>query len=52
MLTNLWFYHRGHIGSVILVHAVTNATILLLVVLGSGVLTDAEGQPLSLWFFV
>ena len=36
----------------ILVHAATNATILAAVSLWSGVLTDASGKPLSLWFFV
>ena len=43
---NLWLYKRKHIGSLILAHAVTNAALFALVVLGSGKLTD------DLWFFL
>ena len=52
MLTNLWFYYRKNLWALILVHGVTNATILLVAIFGEGWFTDAAGQPLSLWFFV
>lgn len=42
MATNWWFYRRGHIGAVILLHAAANATILLTAILAAG----------PLWFFV
>jgi CAAX prenyl protease-like protein len=42
VLTSLYFYWRGHIGSVIVVHAVANASILVAAVLKDG----------PLWFFV
>ena len=51
-LTNLWFYWRRDLLSVVVVHGVTNAAILAAAVLGEGVLTNASGEPLSLWFFV
>jgi hypothetical protein len=45
--TNLWFYLRKDIGSTILLHASTNASILIYV----AVVT--EGVPgLALWVFV
>ena len=49
--TNLWFYLRRDLSALILVHAVTNATILLFVVWQKSV-TGPDGVPLSLWFFV
>ncbi|MEE2674428.1 MAG: CPBP family glutamic-type intramembrane protease [Myxococcota bacterium] len=52
VLTNLWFYYRQDIYSVILVHAATNASILVAVTLWSGAVTDASGKAISLWFFV
>jgi len=51
-LTNLWFYWRRDLLAVIVVHGVTNATILLLAIWGSGRLDDGAGGLLSLWFFV
>jgi membrane protease YdiL (CAAX protease family) len=42
MVTNLWFYRRGHIGSLIALHAAANATILVAAVWADG----------PLWFFV
>ena len=42
VLTSLYFYRRGHIGSVILVHATANASILIAAVIAEG----------PLWFFV
>jgi CAAX prenyl protease-like protein len=53
VLTNVWFYYRKDLYAVILVHATTNASILLFVAWTSGWLFPAEdGQGLSLWFFV
>ena len=52
VLTQLWFYRRRHLLPLVLVHAVSNLSIFLFVVLGSGRLTDTDGSPLSLWFFL
>ncbi len=51
-LTNLWFYRRRNLASIMIVHGVTNAALLLLAIFGDGWFTDADGTPLSLWFFV
>ncbi len=51
-LTNLWFYRRRNLLSIMIVHGVTNAALLLLAIFGDGWFTDADGSPLSLWFFV
>jgi CAAX prenyl protease-like protein len=51
-LTNVWFYHRRNLLAIMIVHGVTNAALLLLAVFGSGLFHDADGSPLSLWFFV
>jgi CAAX prenyl protease-like protein len=51
-LTNLWFYRRGNLWALVLVHAVTNATILLVAIYGGGLFFDAAGREISLWFFV
>ena len=51
-LTNLWFYRRRNLVSIMIVHGGTNAALLLLAVFGDGWFTDADGSPLSLWFFV
>lgn len=51
-LTNLWFYRRRNLVSIMIVHGVTNAALLLLAIFGEGLFTDADGSPLSLWFFV
>jgi CAAX prenyl protease-like protein len=52
VLTNLWFYYRKDLYAVILVHAVTNTSILVAVLRFGDVFTDASGNPISLWFFV
>ena len=52
LLTNLWFYYRKDLYAVILVHALTNASILVAVILWSDAVTDAGGTPISLWFLV
>jgi CAAX prenyl protease-like protein len=46
VLLNLWLYQRRHLCSVVVAHAVANASIWLAVVLGPGA---ADG---SLWFFL
>jgi CAAX prenyl protease-like protein len=52
LLTMAWFYHRRHLAPLVLVHAVTNASILLFAVLGDGRVRDASGVLVDLWFFV
>lgn len=52
VITNLWFYWRRDLLSVIVVHGVTNATILILAIVAGGGPSDGSGQGLSLWFFV
>jgi CAAX prenyl protease-like protein len=44
-----WLYHRRQLGSIVLIHAVTNAALFALVVLGGG-LRDARGG--DLWYFL
>ena len=51
VLSNLWFYHRRHIGSVIVVHAVTNAAILFFVAGMGGELTVGD-RVIDLWIFL
>jgi CAAX prenyl protease-like protein len=51
-ITNLWFYWRRDLLSVIVVHGVTNATILILAIVAGGGPGAGSGQGLSLWFFV
>jgi membrane protease YdiL (CAAX protease family) len=50
--TMLWLYRRRRLMSLVVVHAVTNGAILLFVIWGDGRFLDAEGSPISLWFFV
>lgn len=52
LLTMAWFYHRGHLAPIVLVHAVTNGAIFAAVVGGTGRWLDAEGEPIPLWFFL
>jgi CAAX prenyl protease-like protein len=53
VLFNLWLYHRRHIGSTILAHAVTNASIGLVVVMDPAWLREAAGgAPFDLWIFL
>jgi len=51
-LSNLWFYHRRSLLAVMIVHGVTNAALLLLAIFGEGLFSEADGSPLSFWFFV
>ncbi|MGI9470672.1 MAG: CPBP family glutamic-type intramembrane protease [Rubripirellula sp.] len=52
ILTNLWFYYRKDLFAIVVVHAATNATILLSAIFLSDVFSDGSGGKLSLWFFV
>jgi CAAX prenyl protease-like protein len=47
VLTNLWFYYRKDMGSTILVHATTNATILIYVCVATELVPGG-----ALWVFV
>jgi len=50
--TNLWFYRRGHVGAVIVVHAVANAAVWAVVVGTGGQWPTGSGDPLPIWFFL
>ncbi|TWU59878.1 CAAX amino terminal protease self- immunity [Rubripirellula tenax] len=50
--TNLWFYYRKSLFALIVVHAATNASILIAAATLSGRFGDGAGGPLSLWFLV
>lgn len=52
LLSNLWFYHRKSLSSVMLVHGVTNASLLALAIWGGELFRDVDGSWLSFWFFV
>jgi CAAX prenyl protease-like protein len=51
VLYNLWLYRRKHIASLVIAHAVTNASLFLLVVWGAA---DANTPAIlrDLWFFL
>jgi len=52
LLTMGWFYYRGHLAPLVLVHAVTNGAIFLFVVAFDERFRDAQGRPIPLWFFL
>lgn len=52
LLSNLWFYHRRRLAALMLVHGVTNASLLALAVFGKGIISNPDGSPFSFWFFV
>ena len=52
VLTNLWFYYRNDLLAIVIVHAATNASILLAAIFLSEHFSDGGGGTLSLWFFV
>ena len=52
VIYNLWLMRRREIGALVLTHAVTNASLFALVVLGSGHLPGPGGAPLVLWYFL
>jgi CAAX prenyl protease-like protein len=52
LLTQLWFYHRRNLTSMVIVHSASNLSILAFVIAFSGTFLDGQGQPIDLWFFV
>lgn len=52
ILTNLWYYFRKDLLAIIVVHAATNASILLAAIFASNLVPDGADGTLSLWFFV
>ena len=52
LLTQAWFYYRGHLMPIVIAHAVTNGAIWAFVVAFDGRFTDASGAPIPLWFFL
>jgi CAAX prenyl protease-like protein len=52
VFTQLWFYHRRNLASMVIVHASSNLSILVFVIACSGTLLDGQGNPIDLWFFV
>lgn len=52
LLTQLWFYHRRNLASMVIVHAASNLSILAFVIAFSGTFLDGQGRPINLWFFV
>lgn len=52
LASTLYFYWRGHLMAVVLLHAATNAALLLFAALSGGVWDDGSGSPVSLWFLV
>ena len=52
LLTQLWFYHRRNLASMVIVHSASNLSILAFVIAFSGAFTDGQGRPIDLWFFV
>ncbi len=52
VLTQLWFYRRRNLLSMVLVHATSNFSIFVFVLLANGKLGDGSGGSLGLWFFL
>lgn len=52
VLTQLWFYRRRHLASLVIVHATSNLAILAFAACFTGSLVDGQGRPIDLWFFV
>jgi CAAX prenyl protease-like protein len=50
-ITNLWFYYRKSLPALMVVHGVTNATLLAFAVFGGSLFHDVDGSVISLWFF-
>ena len=50
--SQLWFYHRKHLASLVIVHAGSNLSIFFFVLAMSGQLSDRAGMPIDLWFFI
>lgn len=51
VLSTLWFYWRRNLMAVVVLHAATNGSILLFVILTGGSIRVA-GETLPLWFFI
>lgn len=49
-LTNFWFYYRKDLMAVMVVHAATNASLLLAAIFLSDRFSDGAGGVLPLWF--
>ena len=52
LLTQWWFYRRGHLMSLVIVHAASNGGIFLAVVAAHALLTGADGAAVDWWFFL
>jgi CAAX prenyl protease-like protein len=52
VLTQLWFYQRKNLLSLVIVHAVSNLAIFGFVLLANGKLSDASGALIDVWFFL
>jgi len=52
VLSLLWFYYRKNLMSLVILHAGSNLTIFFFVLFQTGKWLDADGNPLSLWFFI
>jgi membrane protease YdiL (CAAX protease family) len=52
VLTQIWFYRRRHLLPLVLVHAASNLSIFVFVLLANGHIRDASGAPLNLFFFL
>ena len=52
ILSQLWFYHRGALLPLVVVHAASNVSIFLFVVLSGGTWTSPAGEVVDLWFFL
>ena len=52
VLSNLWFYHRRRLAAMMLVHGVTNASLLALAIFGNDLFRNPDGSSFSFWFFV
>lgn len=52
VLSSLWFYHRKSLSSIMLVHGVTNGSLLALAIWGGDLFHGPDGSGFSFWFFV
>lgn len=52
VITQIWFYHRKHLVPMVITHAASNVALFLFVIFADGRIHDAQGNPLSLWFFL
>jgi hypothetical protein len=52
LLSQWYFYRRGHLMALVIVHAGSNLTIFLAALLGGSSWPGPDGGLTSLWFFV